>query len=98
MTISTATADYEKWLSSFVPLDGPDLRYKHAQMAEDFFRFFRGTFYRWAQTWQEMCAAAADAPRVLAVGDLHVENFGTWRDADGRLVWGVNDFDEAYKL
>ena len=35
------------------------------------------------------------APRILAVGDLHVENFGTWRDTDGRLVWGVNDFDEA---
>jgi hypothetical protein len=32
---------------------------------------------------------------VLGVGDLHVENFGTWRDADGRLVWGVNDVDEA---
>jgi hypothetical protein len=32
---------------------------------------------------------------VLAVGDLHVENFGTWRDAEGRLVWGVNDIDEA---
>jgi hypothetical protein len=31
----------------------------------------------------------------LSVGDLHVENFGTWRDTDGRLVWGVNDFDEA---
>ena len=29
------------------------------------------------------------------MGDLHVENFGTWRDTDGRLVWGVNDFDEA---
>jgi hypothetical protein len=29
---------------------------------------------------------------------LHVENFGTWRDTDGRLVWGVNDFDEAYPL
>ena len=36
-----------------------------------------------------------DAPRVLSVGDLHLENFGTWRDADGRLAWGVNDFDEA---
>jgi uncharacterized protein (DUF2252 family) len=36
-----------------------------------------------------------DAPKVLSVGDLHLENFGTWRDADGRLVWGVNDFDEA---
>ena len=29
-----------------------------------------------------------DAPQVLSVGDLHLENFGTWRDADGRLVWG----------
>jgi hypothetical protein len=35
---------------------------------------------------------------VLAVGDLHVENFGTWRDTEGRLVWGINDFDEAYPL
>ena len=26
------------------------------------------------------------APPVLAVGDLHVENFGTWRDAEGRLT------------
>jgi Uncharacterized protein conserved in bacteria (DUF2252) len=24
-----------------------------------------------------------------------VENFGTWRDLDGRLIWGINDFDEA---
>jgi hypothetical protein len=32
------------------------------------------------------------------VGDLHVENFGTWRDVEGRLVWGVNDFDEASVL
>ena len=38
------------------------------------------------------------APAVLAVGDLHVENYGTWRDAEGRLVWGINDFDEAFPL
>ena len=25
-------------------------------------------------------------------------NFGTWRDAEGRLVWGVNDFDESERL
>src|SRR5439155_18141888 len=31
-------------------------------------------------------------------GDLHVENFGTWRDGEGRLIWGINDFDEAYPL
>jgi hypothetical protein len=35
---------------------------------------------------------------VLGVGDLHIENFGTWRDIEGRLVWGVNDFDEAAEL
>src|SRR5262249_52449253 len=28
----------------------------------------------------------------------HLENFGTWRDADGRLIWGVNDFDEAARM
>jgi len=35
---------------------------------------------------------------VLTVGDIHIENFGTWRDAEGRLVWGVNDFDEAARM
>jgi hypothetical protein len=35
---------------------------------------------------------------VLAVGNLHVENFGTWRDIEGRLIWGVNDFDEVYPI
>src|SRR4029077_20615392 len=22
----------------------------------------------------------------------------TWRDSEGQLVWGINDFDEAYRL
>ncbi len=29
-------------------------------------------------------------------GDLHVENFGTYLNANGRLVFDINDFDEAY--
>ncbi len=45
-----------------------------------------------------MCADLCDVPTVLAVGDLHVNSFGTWRDAEGRLCWGVDDFDEAYPL
>ena len=40
----------------------------------------------------------AGAPEVVAIGDLHVENFGCWRDVDGRLAWGVNDFDEVATL
>jgi len=62
---------------------------------DDPFPFFRGTYYRWASTWTEICPDEGNAPRVPAIGDLHIENFGTWRDADGRLCWGVNDFDEA---
>jgi uncharacterized protein (DUF2252 family) len=58
------------------------------------------TFYRWAQWWPEVCAALNHdkVPLVLGMGDLHTENFGTWRDAEGRLVGGVNDFDECSYL
>ncbi len=61
------------------------------------FAFMRATFYRWVQLWKDQCRVEAAAPSVLAVGDLHIENFGTWRDAEGRLIWGVNDFDEAHR-
>jgi hypothetical protein len=64
-------------------------------MAAAAFPFLRATFYRWLQIWTEVCPKASRAPRVLAVGDLHIENFGTWRDIDGRLAWGINDFDEV---
>src|SRR5262249_5066213 len=62
------------------------------------FRFFRGTYYRWVQVWPEASPTLQDGPRVRSVGDLHLENYGTWRDSDGRLVWGINDFDEADDL
>jgi hypothetical protein len=64
-------------------------------MRESAFIFLRATYFRWARQIGELCPDLMDAPKVLSVGDLHLENFGTWRDADGRLVWGVNDFDEA---
>ena len=34
--------------------------------------------------------------RVWIQGDLHAENFGTYMDAAGILVFDVNDFDEAF--
>lgn len=95
MNILKATKKYEDWLRRHVRILEPDLRFKHEQMAAALFSFFRGTFYRWLQVWPEVCAELDRVPHLLSVGDLHVENFGTWRDTDGRLVWGVNDFDEA---
>src|ERR1700730_19104912 len=95
MNIVKATRRFEEWLGRHLTLVKPDLRLKHQRMAEAAFPFLRATFYRWIQVWPEVCPDLAKAPHVLGVGDLHVENFGTWRDAEGRLVWGVNDFDEA---
>jgi hypothetical protein len=98
MNIHQATQQYEKWLAGHISLDRPALSFKHQQMALSLFPFFRATFYRWAQIWREVAGEVGVAPELLAVGDLHVENFGTWRDMEGRLVWGINDFDEAYTL
>ena len=93
-----ANAAYERWLGTHLRIRPVDLRRKHAAMAEAAFPFMRATFFRWAERWAAVCPEVVDAPRLLAVGDLHVENFGTWRDAEGRLIWGVNDYDEAWPL
>jgi len=98
MRFEKSTRRYERWLARHLDIIEADLRLKHRQMAEGVFPFLRATYYRWAAIWPEVCSHLMSAPVVLAVGDLHVENFGTWRDSDGRLVWGVNDFDEAYDL
>ncbi|MBS0364318.1 MAG: DUF2252 family protein [Proteobacteria bacterium] len=98
MEIRQATAAYEHWLGGRMHLLHADLAAKHRLMAENPFSFLRATFYRWAQLWPDACDELARAPAVLAVGDLHVENFGTWRDAEGRLAWGINDFDEVTVL
>jgi hypothetical protein len=97
-TFDHATASYEAWMRTRTALVPADLKLKHEQMKESPFLFLRGSFYRWAQMWPSVCAELCDAPKVLAVGDLHVNSFGTWRDAEGRLCWGVDDFDEAYPL
>ena len=98
--IKQANEAYERWLRE--QLDGDivesDLREKWDKMADGPFPFLRATYWRWAETILDICPDLAAAPPVLAVGDIHLENFGTWRDDDGRLVWGVNDFDEAAEM
>jgi hypothetical protein len=81
-----------------MPLVTKDLKRKHELMAESPFVFLRATFYRWMQWWPLVCEDAAAAPKILSIGDLHLQNFGTWRDAEARLNWGVNDWDEAAML
>ena len=98
--IVTSTRAYERWLRGQLRGDivRKDLRKKHEKMADAPFSFLRATYWRWAETALEVCPELATAPTVLAVGDIHLENFGTWRDQQGRLVWGVCDFDEAARM
>ncbi len=73
-------------------------RVKFRKMAANPFAFYRGS----AALFYADVAAMADpwaddrTSRVWIQGDLHAENFGTYMDSTGRLVFDVNDFDEAY--
>src|SRR3984885_9529081 len=96
MNVVKGTRHFEEWLGHRTDLVNKDLHLKHTNMTAAVFPFLRATFYRWAQIWPRVCPDLAEGPQVLAVGDLHIENFGTWRDIEGRLIWGVNDFDEAW--
>jgi hypothetical protein len=98
MDIRAATRNFEQWLKGQVRVVAGDLRHKHLAMGDNSFCFLRATYYRWAQQFGDLEKEISKAPTVLAVGDLHLENFGTWRDGLGRLAWGINDFDEAYPL
>lgn len=96
-SIKASAKAYETWLGAALGGDlvQADLADKHDKMRQGPFPFLRATYWRWAETILEVCPDLASAPPVLAIGDTHVENFGCWRDAEGRLVWGANDFDDA---
>jgi hypothetical protein len=96
-TFPEANATYERWLRKELrgKVIAADLRRKWEKMSTGPFPFLRATYWRWAETILDICPDLADAPQTLAIGDIHLENFGVWVDDDGRLIWGVNDFDEA---
>jgi hypothetical protein len=98
VSIVSETAAYERWAGTRIRLIKSELALKHRAMKQAAFPFLRATFYRWVTLYREACPELADAPTLLAVGDLHIENFGTWRDAEGRMIWGINDFDEAHPM
>src|SRR5215207_6421466 len=99
-SIGKSTDAFEAWMRKRTDVSEKLLEKKHRKMSEGAFPFLRATFYRWVEQWPAVCPKLArrDQDVLLAVGDLHVENFGVWRDSRQRLVWGVNDFDDACEL
>ncbi|MGY1621955.1 DUF2252 domain-containing protein [Geodermatophilus sp. SYSU D00965] len=84
--------------SELMTADADAFRTKFRKMAADPFAFYRGSaclFYAdMAEQEDRWCDERTS--RVWIQGDLHAENFGTYMDGAGRIVFDVNDFDEAY--
>jgi uncharacterized protein (DUF2252 family) len=93
---------------AFAPLMEADpraFRVKYRKMAADPFAFYRGTACLFYADVADADGAHASwdadfvqdrSSRIWIHGDLHAENFGTYMNSSGRLVFDVNDFDEAY--
>ncbi|MFC4610231.1 DUF2252 domain-containing protein [Streptomyces maoxianensis] len=93
-------AVFDTAFGQLLAADPAAFQVKFRKMAASAFAFYRGTaclFYN------DLGRERHGGPfldertgRVWIHGDLHAENFGTYMNSNGRLIFNVNDFDEAY--
>ena len=70
------------------------LQYKYARMRANLFGFYRGTSHLFYQDWPQ--AASLDrTPATWVTGDLHLENFGSYRSDNDLVHFDLGDFDES---
>ncbi|WP_328464885.1 DUF2252 domain-containing protein [Actinoplanes sp. NBC_00393] len=85
---------------ALMALDPTAFRRKFRKMAASPFAFYRGSaslFYAdLTGDFRDDSYLDGQTSRVWIHGDLHAENFGTYMNSSGHLVFNVNDFDEAY--
>src|SRR4051812_26345395 len=96
LIVDVLTREFGKLMA----LDPAAFRRKFRKMAASPFAFYHGSA---SLFYADMTGAYADSSfltpqtsRVWIHGDLHAENFGTYMNSSGVLVFNVNDFDEAY--
>lgn len=84
--------------SGLMKADPDAFRTKFRKMAADPFAFYRGSACVFYADMADRDDRWADerTSRVWIQGDLHAENFGTYMDGSGLLIFDVNDFDEAF--
>lgn len=66
---------------------------KYKLMGENIFRFYRGTCFLFYADLAK--AQLPPAPNTWICGDLHLENYGSYRANNGLVHFDMNDFDEA---
>ena len=74
--------------------DPERVRIKYRAMRASPFAFLRGTCHLFYDRLPRGGVFKA-APSVWACGDLHLENFGSYRGDNGLVYFDINDFDEA---
>jgi uncharacterized protein (DUF2252 family) len=101
-------AVFDTAFGELLAADPAAFRVKFRKMAASAFAFYRGTACLFYHDLDSGTAGLGGGrglngpyldertSRVWIHGDLHAENFGTYMDSGGRLVFNVNDFDEAY--
>jgi uncharacterized protein (DUF2252 family) len=67
---------------------------KYQSMAENPFRFYRGTCHLFYEDLHHNNALPA-FPLGWICGDLHLENFGSYKGENRLVYFDLNDFDEA---
>jgi uncharacterized protein (DUF2252 family) len=65
---------------------------RYARMAASPFAFLRGSALVMAS---DIAASPTAGPEVMLCGDAHISNFGLYASPERRLVFDLNDFDEA---
>ena len=72
----------------------PTISLKYDAMAESLFRFYRGTNHIFYEDLSNL-EGIPNSPLSLICGDLHLENFGSFKGDNRQVYFDLNDFDEA---
>jgi uncharacterized protein (DUF2252 family) len=95
-----AIAEFMEFNRAFARRDPELLRLKVARMVASPFAFFRGTFHVFARdvldkSWEWLPLMSGSGVEMDLVGDIHSENYGTYKADDGKVRYDINDFDET---
>jgi len=72
----------------------PLLKLKYQLMSGDVRTFYRATCHLFYEDWPEY-SSLNNAPSAWSCGDLHLENFGSFKGDNRQVYFDLNDFDEA---
>jgi uncharacterized protein (DUF2252 family) len=76
------------------PLLQDKVQLKYKVMAEDAYKFYRGSCHIFYEDLSKELSFP-NSPHVWACGDLHLENFGSYKGNNRFVYFDQNDFDES---